>query len=86
MTDEDLTAKRKRKGVFLGKGALIQSAAIVIFIPMGLFYEFSWIFAIPIVLFITGSLLSYKYICGHCGNRLSGKEVKICLVCKARII
>jgi hypothetical protein len=38
-----------------------------------------------VCLFVVGSEMSKKYVCGSCGNPLASKHVRICPTCKAQI-
>ena len=77
--EKQIVAKRKRKTEMAGAGCLIQAVGLValVFFPIGTF--------IGVILLVYGSMKSTYFICSHCGNRLSDKNVKICPTCHAQL-
>lgn len=75
----DVSARIKRKSEIAGAGCLVQGIGLLllIFFPLGT--------VIGIVLLLVGSAMSVKWVCGHCGNRVEGKQVKLCPACHASL-
>lgn len=69
-------AKITSKIEFAGAGCIVQG--------VGLLLLFWWPFGTiaGIALMIYGSIISKKYKCGSCGNRLDDQYVKICPTCR----
>jgi len=63
----------------IGFGAFLIGVVLCITIFGMLFGIISII--IGVMLLIVGSSMSIKLICSNCGNKISGKEVRICPVC-----
>jgi len=72
-------AKVKRRGEFVGSGCFLQGIGVILLFlfPLGT--------VIGIILILWGGRLAIKYECGACGNRVDGRHVKICPVCKTRL-
>jgi uncharacterized membrane protein len=68
-------ARKKKKGEFVGIGALLQGIGLVLlfFFPIGTL--------IGIILFFVGSAKAFKLICDNCGNGVE-KTALICPTCK----
>jgi len=77
------TARKRRKSEFLGKGALVQLLAIVLFFIVAPFAGGLVACILALVLFVIGSSMSSSWICGACGNKLSDKNVKVCPTCRS---
>ena len=73
----DTMASITKKSQFIGTGCLIQILGLLLLFvfPIGTI--------IGILLLITGSRLKVKLVCSECGNKIDGKEVKLCPTCKA---
>lgn len=80
-------AKRKVKSEFMGKGAIVQLMAVLLFLFGWVAGPLLWgVFAIAaVVLFIIGSNMSQYYYCSDCGNKIDGTHVKMCPTCKATL-
>lgn len=77
-------AKRKRGSEFVGVGCLLQGLGLLII--LGSFATGPGILlGIPlgIILLVAGGRKAIIWRCGHCGNRLADKKVKICPTCHA---
>ncbi|HEX3856682.1 MAG TPA: hypothetical protein VHY30_05225 [Verrucomicrobiae bacterium] len=80
--------RKIKKGEFIGVGAAIQAFGIVSIILGFVFGEkasgsdYALVCIIlGVLLLIIGGRMAFKWICFNCGNKISGKEVKICPVC-----
>ncbi|MBN2542593.1 hypothetical protein JXI42_06970 [bacterium] len=78
----------QRKHSLIGVGCWIQGLGLLLFVAavwlrglVGIIVAF----VILVALFVVGSRLSYQHICSNCGNRVPGKYVKICPVCKEKL-
>jgi len=67
----------KKKGESAGAGCLVELVGLVLlpFFPIGT--------VIGLAVMLCGHSMSYHWVCSICGNRLSGKRVKLCPACKA---
>lgn len=74
-----IVARVKRKSIVAGVGCLVQ----LIGLPLLILFPFGTI--VGFALFIIGSSLSVKWICGNCGNRVEGKRVTLCPACRAEL-
>src|SRR5438552_14590796 len=75
------TARKRRKSEFLGKGALIQLLAIALFFVVAPYAGGLVAFIVALILFVIGSSMSSSWICVACGNKLSGRNIKVCPTC-----
>jgi hypothetical protein len=82
-TANTATTRKRRKSEFLGKGALVQLLAIGLFFVVIPFAGLLVAFILALILFVIGSSMSSSWICGACGNKLSGKNVKVCPTCRS---
>lgn len=77
-----------KKGEFVGVGAAVQAVGCLAFLVgivlcttvLGILFGVVGII-IGLLLLIIGGRMAIKLICSNCGNKLSGKEVRICPVC-----
>jgi uncharacterized CHY-type Zn-finger protein len=67
-----------KKSEFAGAGALVQILGV-----LACFTLVGIIIGIPLL--IIGSNMSKKFLCGDCRNKLTGKDVRVCPVCKASL-
>jgi hypothetical protein len=85
---ETVRGQKIKKGEFIGVGAAIQAFGLLLLLfgvflcaavnpVMGIFCVFC-----GLLLLLVGGRMAYKLICSNCGNKLTGKEVKICPVCR----
>jgi rubrerythrin len=72
-----MMASIKRKNEMAGVGCAIQGIglALLLWWPIGTI--------LGLVLLVYGSMRACYYVCGHCGNRIADKGVKMCPVCKS---
>lgn len=78
---EILYATKVKRTEFAGAGCLLQGLGLVLsffWFPVGL--------VVGVGLFVFGSLRSSYWACGHCRNRLSDREVRICPACHATLL
>ena len=72
-------AKIEKKGVFLGKGALVQLLGVAccfFFFPFGVI--------VGVIAFVAGSFMSTIPICSNCKNRVESAS-KMCPTCKEQL-
>lgn len=82
------TAHQVKKSEFVGIGAAVQAVGCLAFLGgavlcttvLGVLFGIVGII-IGLLLLIIGGRMAIKLVCSNCGNKLSGKEVKICPVC-----
>lgn len=79
-------AKKERDSQFVGLGCFIQIIGVFIILgtlPMPWPTDMIGIALGIIVILIAGARKRVFWRCGHCGNRLADKKVKICPTCHA---
>lgn len=82
-----MTAKKKAKSEMVGEGCLLQGVALLLPVAGGAFAGTIGLaggLVGGIVLFISGSAKSKKWICGNCGNPIANKDVMMCPTCRSR--
>lgn len=80
--------RKIKKGEFVGVGAAVQAVGCLAFLVgillcttvLGMLFGILGII-IGLLLLIIGRRMAIKWLCSNCGNKLSGKEVRICPVC-----
>ena len=88
MPEQQIQAKRERKGELIGIGCFVQGAGLVApFILGSLFGSGGTLIGVVllVLLLLVGSRLALKWRCGNCKNPIAGKEVQVCPVCKASL-
>ena len=83
---EVVSGHKIRKGEFVGVGAAIQAVGFLLCFVSFISIHFAGIFSLfgflaGLVLLLVGGRKAFRLICSSCGNKLTGKEVKICPVC-----
>jgi uncharacterized paraquat-inducible protein A len=83
-----VTGRRIKKSEFVGAGAAVQAVGCLAFLVgavlctsvLGMLFGVVGIL-IGLLLLIIGGRMAIKLVCSNCGNKLSGREVRICPVC-----
>jgi hypothetical protein len=84
-----VTGRKIKKGEFVGVGAAVQAFGCLGFLigivlcvtVVGAIFGIIGII-IGLLLLVIGGRMAIKLICSNCGNKISGKEVKMCPVCR----
>ena|ERR1051325_10860303 len=82
-TSPGTIARKRRSSEFLGKGALVQLLGVALFFLIAPYAGRLTAFMLAAILFFIGSYMSFSWVCGTCGNKLSGKAVEICPTCRS---
>ena len=81
-------AQKKRKSEFAGAGCIVQGIGLLAPIAGGILADVPGMVIggiALVVLFIAGSIMSQKWVCGNCGNPLYDKSVSLCPACKSQL-
>ena len=86
-SDENKHGYLLKKTANSGPGFVLQAIGVVIVIvggPLG-YWEMIPATAVGLMLILLGSLVSVKYVCSECGNRIEEKTASICPTCRSSI-